>query len=99
MEVQSADGMHASDLVKVRLQTQTMDGPARYSGAWDCFRQTYVKEGARGLYRVSACVFAAPDSPLLKETSRGSRCPSLGQRWKTQLSSSRTTSSRATFET
>lgn len=48
-------GVHHSDLVKVRLQTQTMDGPAMYSGAWDCFRQTYVKEGARGLYRVSAC--------------------------------------------
>lgn len=30
-----------------------MDQHARFSGPIDCLKQTYVKEGIRGLYRVS----------------------------------------------
>ncbi|PWZ01174.1 hypothetical protein BCV70DRAFT_199536 [Testicularia cyperi] len=41
---------HPFDLVKVRLQTQSADRP-RYRGAFDCFKQTYLNEGIRGLYR------------------------------------------------
>lgn len=51
---------HPFDLVKVRLQTQSSDQPARYAGALDCFKQTYVQEGLRGLYRgLSMPVFGA----------------------------------------
>lgn len=51
---------HPFDLVKVRLQTQPSNRPAMYKGAFDCFRQTYVKEGARGLFRgLSMPVFGA----------------------------------------
>lgn len=51
---------HPFDLVKVRLQTQPSDRPAMFNGAFDCFRQTYVKEGARGLFRgLSMPVFGA----------------------------------------
>ncbi|EPQ28552.1 uncharacterized protein PFL1_03856 [Pseudozyma flocculosa PF-1] len=51
---------HPFDLVKVRLQTQASDRPPRYSGAFDCFRQTYRGEGFRGLYRgLSMPVFGA----------------------------------------
>jgi ornithine carrier protein len=42
---------HPFDLVKVRLQTQPTDRPPMFNGAVDCFRQTYVKEGVRGLFR------------------------------------------------
>ncbi|SNX86303.1 related to mitochondrial amino acid transporter ARG-13 [Melanopsichium pennsylvanicum] len=42
---------HPFDLVKVRLQTQSADRPPRYGGAFDCFKQTYLHEGIRGLYR------------------------------------------------
>ncbi|SPO27957.1 related to mitochondrial amino acid transporter ARG-13 [Ustilago trichophora] len=42
---------HPFDLVKVRLQTQSADRPPRYAGAFDCFKQTYLHEGIRGLYR------------------------------------------------
>lgn len=42
---------HPFDLVKVRLQTQSGEKPARYAGAFDCFKQTYLNEGIRGLYR------------------------------------------------
>lgn len=42
---------HPFDLVKVRLQTQSADRPRRYAGAFDCFKQTYLQEGVRGLYR------------------------------------------------
>ncbi|KAJ1024751.1 hypothetical protein NDA16_002791 [Ustilago loliicola] len=42
---------HPFDLVKVRLQTQSADRPPRYAGAFDCFKQTYLQEGIRGLYR------------------------------------------------
>ncbi|KAJ9474706.1 Mitochondrial ornithine transporter 1 [Pseudozyma hubeiensis] len=42
---------HPFDLVKVRLQTQSADRPRRYAGAFDCFKQTYLQEGIRGLYR------------------------------------------------
>ncbi|CDR98588.1 hypothetical protein [Sporisorium scitamineum] len=51
---------HPFDLVKVRLQTQSADRPARYAGAFDCFKQTYLQEGIRGLYRgLSLPVFGA----------------------------------------
>lgn len=51
---------HPFDLVKVRLQTQSADRPARYAGAFDCFKQTYLQEGVRGLYRgLSMPVFGA----------------------------------------
>lgn len=51
---------HPFDLVKVRLQTQSADRPARYAGAFDCFKQTYLQEGIRGLYRgLSMPVFGA----------------------------------------
>ena len=51
---------HPFDLVKVRLQTQSADCPARYAGAFDCFKQTYLQEGIRGLYRgLSMPVFGA----------------------------------------
>ncbi|KAH7105177.1 mitochondrial carrier [Auriculariales sp. MPI-PUGE-AT-0066] len=42
---------HPFDLTKVRLQTQVLDHQARFSGPIDCLRQTYTKEGIRGLYR------------------------------------------------
>ena len=44
---------HPFDLVKVRLQSQPWDRPARFSGPLDCFVQTFKGEGLRGLYRVS----------------------------------------------
>lgn len=51
---------HPFDLVKVRLQTQSADRPPRYAGAFDCFKQTYLQEGIRGLYRgLSMPVFGA----------------------------------------
>ncbi|KAN0062037.1 mitochondrial ornithine carrier protein [Thecaphora frezii] len=51
---------HPFDLVKVRLQTQPSDQPPRYRGAFDCFRQTCMGEGVRGLYRgLSMPVFGA----------------------------------------
>lgn len=52
---------HPFDLVKVRLQTQPSDRtPPMYAGAIDCFKQTYIKEGARGLFRgLSMPVFGA----------------------------------------
>lgn len=37
---------HPLDLIKVRLQTST-----EYSGAMECFRKTFQKDGFRGLYR------------------------------------------------
>lgn len=43
---------HPFDLVKVRLQSQPTDRPASFSGPLDCFKQTFRKEGWRGLYRV-----------------------------------------------
>lgn len=38
--------------VKVRLQSQPTDRPLTFTGPLDCFKQTYGKEGLRGLYRV-----------------------------------------------
>lgn len=38
--------------VKVRLQSQPTDRPLSFTGPFDCFKQTYMKEGLRGLYRV-----------------------------------------------
>ena len=43
---------HPFDLTKVRLQSQVLDATARFNGPIDCLRQTFVKEGIRGLYRV-----------------------------------------------
>lgn len=40
-------------LVKVRLQSQPTDRALSFTGPLDCFKQTYSKEGWRGLYRVS----------------------------------------------
>ncbi|XP_003341753.1 mitochondrial carnitine/acylcarnitine carrier protein isoform X1 [Monodelphis domestica] len=45
---------HPLDTVKVRLQTQPkgqQGQPSLYSGTFDCFRKTLVKEGIQGLYR------------------------------------------------
>ncbi|KAK4684864.1 hypothetical protein P7C73_g5302, partial [Tremellales sp. Uapishka_1] len=42
---------HPFDLVKVRLQSQPTDRPLSFTGPLDCFKQTYSKEGWRGLYR------------------------------------------------
>ncbi|CAD7685220.1 mitochondrial carnitine/acylcarnitine carrier protein [Vulpes vulpes] len=45
---------HPLDTVKVRLQTQppSLPGqPPMYSGTFDCFRKTLVREGITGLYR------------------------------------------------
>lgn len=39
------------DTVKVRLQSQPHDRPLRYTGAWDCIKQTLRKEGFLGFYR------------------------------------------------
>lgn len=43
---------HPFDLTKVRLQSQVLDATARFSGPIDCLKQTFMKEGIRGLYRV-----------------------------------------------
>ncbi|CAL1709041.1 unnamed protein product [Somion occarium] len=42
---------HPFDLTKVRLQSQVLDETARFSGPIDCLKQTFQKEGIRGLYR------------------------------------------------
>lgn len=45
---------HPLDTVKVRLQTQppSLPGqPPMYSGTFDCFRKTLIREGITGLYR------------------------------------------------
>ncbi|THH29251.1 hypothetical protein EUX98_g4945 [Antrodiella citrinella] len=42
---------HPFDLTKVRLQSQVLDATARFSGPIDCLKQTWKKEGIRGLYR------------------------------------------------
>lgn len=42
---------HPFDLTKVRLQSQVLDKTARFSGPLDCLKQTWSKEGIRGLYR------------------------------------------------
>lgn len=44
---------HPFDLTKVRLQSQPLDRPARYTGPWDCIVQTYRAEGVRAFWRVS----------------------------------------------
>jgi solute carrier family 25 carnitine/acylcarnitine transporter 20/29 len=43
---------HPFDTVKVRLQTQGVEG--RFRGPLDCVRQTVVKEGFFGLYKGAA---------------------------------------------
>jgi len=40
---------HPFDTIKVRMQTEGYLG--RFSGPWDCVRQTVSKEGLRGLYK------------------------------------------------
>mmetsp|Transcript_1496 Transcript_1496/g.4524 ORF Transcript_1496/g.4524 Transcript_1496/m.4524 type:complete len:239 (-) Transcript_1496:82-798(-) len=40
---------HPFDTIKVRLQTEGKGG--RFTGAWDCLRQTMSKEGFFGLYK------------------------------------------------
>ncbi|KAI5453625.1 mitochondrial ornithine carrier protein [Naganishia albida] len=51
---------HPFDLVKVRLQSQPTDRPPTFAGPLDCFRQTWGREGWRGLYRgVSAPLVGA----------------------------------------
>ncbi|BGP55926.1 hypothetical protein JCM8202_005269 [Rhodotorula sphaerocarpa] len=42
---------HPFDLTKVRLQSQPLDRPARYTGPWDCIVQTYRAEGVRAFWR------------------------------------------------
>ncbi|RXK40936.1 mitochondrial ornithine carrier protein [Tremella mesenterica] len=42
---------HPFDLVKVRLQSQPTDRALTFTGPWDCFKQTYLHEGWKGLYR------------------------------------------------
>ncbi|EIM23416.1 hypothetical protein E3Q22_01289 [Wallemia mellicola] len=42
---------HPFDLIKVRLQSQPLDRPARFLGPIDCFKQTLAGEGFLGLYR------------------------------------------------
>ncbi|KAF4616855.1 hypothetical protein D9613_008749 [Agrocybe pediades] len=42
---------HPFDLTKVRLQSQVLDATARFNGPIDCLKQTWQKEGIRGLYR------------------------------------------------
>jgi len=46
---------HPFDLTKVRLQSQVLDATARFNGPIDCLKQTWQKEGVRGLYRVRLC--------------------------------------------
>lgn len=43
---------HPFDLAKVRLQSQVLDTTARFVGPLDCLKQTWLKEGTKGLYRV-----------------------------------------------
>lgn len=51
---------HPFDLVKVRLQSQPTDRALKFTGPADCFKQTYAKEGWRGLYRgISAPIVGA----------------------------------------
>ncbi|BGP48911.1 mitochondrial ornithine carrier protein [Rhodotorula kratochvilovae] len=42
---------HPFDLTKVRLQSQPLDRPARYTGPWDCIVQTYRNEGLKAFWR------------------------------------------------
>jgi len=41
------------DLIKVRIQTMKVvpGKPPPFSGALDCFKQTLVQDGVRGMYR------------------------------------------------
>ncbi|KAM0748495.1 mitochondrial carrier [Meredithblackwellia eburnea MCA 4105] len=42
---------HPLDLVKVRLQSQPLDQPAKFKGPLDCLIQTFKGEGLKGLWR------------------------------------------------
>ncbi|ODN79563.1 hypothetical protein L202_03517 [Cryptococcus amylolentus CBS 6039] len=51
---------HPFDLIKVRLQSQPTDRALQFAGPLDCFKQTYSREGWRGLYRgISAPIVGA----------------------------------------
>lgn len=39
------------DTVKVRLQSQPDHLPLRYTGPWDCFKQSLKQDGFIGIYR------------------------------------------------
>ncbi len=54
--------------MKVRLQSQPTDRPASFTGPLDCFKQTYGKEGWRGLYRVSFTSYSPSSCSLLRIT-------------------------------
>eukprot|EP00042_Codosiga_hollandica_P025858 m.118356 g.118356 ORF g.118356 m.118356 type:complete len:308 (+) comp52011_c0_seq1:208-1131(+) len=41
---------HPLDLIKARIQTQSLTKPL-YRGVWDCGRQMHAQEGVRGLFR------------------------------------------------
>ena len=55
---------HPFDLTKVRLQSQVLDATARFAGPVDCLRQTWQKEGFRGLYRVCSFLHDQPFKKL-----------------------------------
>ncbi|BGP25291.1 mitochondrial carrier protein, amino-acid transporter arg-13 [Rhodotorula toruloides] len=42
---------HPFDLTKVRLQSQPLDRPLRFTGPWDCIVQTYRNEGVPAFWR------------------------------------------------
>ena len=42
---------HPFDTIKVRLQTDGSGKARRFSGAWGCVKETFLKEGVRGFYR------------------------------------------------
>ncbi|KAJ2936815.1 hypothetical protein H1R20_g272, partial [Candolleomyces eurysporus] len=51
---------HPFDLTKVRLQSQVLEGTARFNGPIDCLAKTFKNEGFLGLYRgLPAPVFGA----------------------------------------
>lgn len=44
-------GSYPLDVVKSKMQSDGFGDQARYSSMRDCFRQTWVQEGARGFWR------------------------------------------------
>ena len=53
---------HPFDTIKVRLQTDGSGQARRFSGAWECVKQTLRKEGIRGFYRGMAAPLAMTGS-------------------------------------
>lgn len=48
------------DTIKVRLQSQPQNVPLQYNGPLDCFRQSWQRDGVKGLYRgISAPIVGA----------------------------------------